>query len=141
MSLTEAERQALIDNYRNKSHAAIENVTFLLEYKKLTLAVNQIYYGMFYMLSAIAIQDGFTTSKHKQLIGWFNQTYIKSCLLDRKYSKMIQRAFESRMEGDYNALSSFSQQEVEEAFAEMQEVIAAIEKLLTEHKIEQGRVA
>ena len=77
MTLTNADRQALIDNYQAKSRATVENLRFLLEHDKLTLAVNQIYYAIFYMLSAVAIKGGFTTSKHKQLIGWFNKTYIK----------------------------------------------------------------
>lgn len=65
MTLRETDRQALIANSRNKSHAAVENVAFLLENNNLTLAVNQIYYGIFYMLSALAIKHGFMTSKHK----------------------------------------------------------------------------
>ena len=38
------------------------------------------------------------------------------------------------MEGDYNVLSSFSQQEVRQAFADMQAVIAAIESLLEQEE-------
>ena len=43
---------------------------------------------------------------------------------------MIQRAFENRLEDDYNVLARFSRDEVEQAFTEMQEAIAAIEQLL-----------
>lgn len=47
MTLQATDRQALIDNSRYKSHAAVENVAFLLANDKLTLAVNQVYYGIF----------------------------------------------------------------------------------------------
>lgn len=130
MTLKDADRHSLIENYRDKSHAAIDNVAFLIDNDKLTIAVNQMYYGIFYMLSAVAVQEGFVTSKHKQIIGWFNKTYIKNGRLDAKYSKMIRSAFENRMEGDYNVLAHFTLQEVQQSFADMQDVIAAIEKLL-----------
>ncbi len=130
MTPRDEDRKAIIENYRNKSQEAIENVKFLIENNKLSLAVTQIYYGIYYMLSALAVKDRFKTSKHKQLIGWFNKMYIKGGGIDKRYSKLIQRAYDNRMESDYDVFSSFSKEEVEQAFEEMKEVIVEIEKLI-----------
>lgn len=130
MTLNEAERDILIRHNRVKAHEAIEQVAWLIENQKWHLAMNRIYYGIYYMLSAVAIQEGFKTTKHQQLIGWFNKTYIKTEILERKYGQWLNQAYENRMEGDYNVLSEFSEDTVKQAFAEMQEVVAAIEKLL-----------
>ena len=132
MTLNDAERDILIRHNRAKAHEAIEQVAWLIENQKWHLAMNRIYYGIYYMLSAVAIQEGFKTTKHQQLIGWFNKTYIKAEILDRKYGQWLNQAYENRMEGDYNVLSEFNEETVKQSFAEMQEVIAAIERLVSD---------
>lgn len=54
MTLTPEDRTILIKHYQDKSLAAIDNVRLLLEHNRFSLAVNQIYYGVYYMLSAHA---------------------------------------------------------------------------------------
>ena len=130
MTLSDKDRQILIEHYRDKSHKAIKNVHFLLENDELFLAVNQIYYGIYYMLSAIAVKNHFKTSKHLQLIGWFNKTFVKGGCIDARYSKVIRHAYENRMKGDYDVFSTFTREKVEESVEEMKEVIAKIEELL-----------
>jgi len=76
MTLADTERETLIRHYFKKAQTAVENTDFLIINEKYSLAINQCYYGIFYMLSALALRDGFKTSKHEQLIGWFNKTYI-----------------------------------------------------------------
>jgi len=78
MILDKKDKEALI-NYRiDQAKRACEDVNFLIENDKLTIAVNRIYYGMFYVLSALAEKYDFHTSKHLQLIGWFNKNFISS---------------------------------------------------------------
>ena len=103
---------------------------FLIENGELALAVNRIYYGIYYILSALAIRSQFKTSKHSQLISWFNKTFVKEGIVDQKYSKLIRKAFENRMEGDYDVFSVFTKEEVEQSLEEMEEVISEIQKLI-----------
>ena len=95
------------------------------------IAVNRIYYGMYYALTALALETGFETSKHGQLIGWFNKEFIATRKLDSKFGKMLRNAYQNRTKGDYDAFVSFNQQEVELMLAEMVEFIEEIKKLLT----------
>src|SRR3989339_713540 len=94
--------QAELINYRiEQAKAAISDVTILIEKNLLTLAINRIYYGMFHMLLALALKRGFKTSKHNQLIGWFNKEYIKTGIIDTKFGKIVNKGFEDRTDGDY----------------------------------------
>jgi len=104
----------------------------LLQNNELSLAINRIYYGIFYCLSALAIKNKFSTSKHKQLIGWFDRYFVKKNLIDKKFSKIIHKAFKDRKAGDYNVLSKFSKEEVEQSFAEMKMVVFEIQTLIQE---------
>lgn len=130
MTLKEMEREILILHNREKSQEAVEQVAWLIDNRQWHLAMNRIYYGIYYMLSAVAIRAHFETTKHQQLLGWFNKAYIKTGIIDKKYGKSVRKAYENRMEGDYNVLSEFTEDVVRQAFTEMQEAIAAIEQLL-----------
>lgn len=130
MTLTNEEREALIKNYRDKSLETIKKVDFLIKNNEFSLAINRIYYGIYYILCALAIKHQYKTSKHTQLIGWFNKEFVKQNLVDKKYSKLVRKSFENRMEGDYNLFADFTKEEVEQSFEEMKQIISEIQKLL-----------
>ncbi|HCE57664.1 MAG TPA: hypothetical protein DER09_07575 [Prolixibacteraceae bacterium] len=120
--------QAELINYRiEQAKAAISDVTILIEKNLLTLAINRIYYGMFYMLLALALKRGFKTSKHNQLIGWFNKEYIKTGIIDTKFGKIVNKGFEDRTDGDYGIFVQFEKEEVLLKLSDMKEFISEIE--------------
>ncbi len=129
MTLSDSDRQQLIANYIEKAKDTEKAIPNLLANKQLFAAVNRIYYGIFYMLSALALKHHFSTSKHAQLIGWFNKNFVKDQKIERTYGKYIQDAFEMRMKGDYEVLTSFSEDDVQELFEKMQATLCEIEKL------------
>jgi uncharacterized protein len=120
------ERKALINHRIAKANDAIKDVEFLIKNKRPVLAVNRIYYGIFYILSALALKHDFTTSKHQQLIGWFNKEFIATAKIDPKYGKIIHNAFKNRSTGDYDDFAEFDEQEVKNSFKEMIELIDTI---------------
>jgi uncharacterized protein (UPF0332 family) len=132
MTLTDSERDILIKYRIEQAHEAIEDVKFLIDGNKFKIAVRQIYYGMFYILCSLALKHGFKTSKHKELIGWFNKTFVKDRKIDRKYGAIIHDAFDNRSDSDYGVMVKFEKTEVEKMFNEMKDFIAAIEKLIQE---------
>ena len=130
MTLSFEEREQLIRYNIEKSDQAARDVRFLIDNDKLHLAINRIYYGTYYILSALALRHKFSTKKHKELIGWFNKKFIKNDIVEKKISKIIRLSFELRSEADYDVTASFSKEEVETYFIDMKEVIASIKKLL-----------
>lgn len=78
----------------------------------------------------MAIKYQLKTTKHTRLIGWFNKTFVKENVIDGKYGKLIRKAFENRMESDYDILSDFSREEVLLSFEEMKDVITELQKLI-----------
>lgn len=130
MTLRDEDRNALIAYRIEKAKEAIEDVQFLLDNNKLNLAINRIYYGMFYSLTALALKYKFNTSKHLPLIGWFNKNFVKENIVDLKYGQIIHRAYDKRSKGDYGDYIKFSKDEVLELFQEMKDFIERIEKLI-----------
>ena len=131
MTLSEENRKILINTRLDQAIETIQEALLLIENNMLRAAMNRMYYGMFYSLLALALKYKFKTSKHQQLIGWFNKNFIKNNLIDKKYSKIIRDAFELRTEGDYEVFIDFSREEILDKFESMKVFIAEIERFIS----------
>ncbi len=106
--ISDKDRNSLINYRLNQATETTELAKFLILNNKLAIDVNRIYYGMFYALSALALNDKFETSKHAQLLGWFNKEYISTKKIDVKFGKILRNAFQNRTKGDYDVFIEFS---------------------------------
>ena len=85
---------------------------------------------MFYAVTALAIKSKFETSKHAQLIGWFNREFKTTGLFQPKYGKILRNATQNGTKRDYDAFITFEREEVIEMHNEMIDFIDSIEELI-----------
>jgi hypothetical protein len=123
-------KEDLIKYRIEQAEKTIQEISLLITNGLYKTAVNRVYYGMFYMLLALALKHNFKTSKHRQLIGWFNQNFIKPGTIDTKYGKIINHAFENRSDSDYGIFIEFTKEEVEEMHNEMKSFVDELKKHL-----------
>ena len=126
MTIEEKDRESLILYRLEQARETILDVELLLENKRLRSAINRIYYGMFYSLLALGTANQFETSKHAQLLGWFNRNFIHKGLVDPKYGKIINKAYNRRTKGDYDTFIEFEELVVIELFTELKDFISYI---------------
>jgi len=130
-----------IIRYRiDKSRSCYIEIELCLEKELFHLAEDRIYYSLYYSVSALAALNNFSTSKHKQLQGWFNREFIKTKIFPVEFSKIYAIAFERRQKGDYDDFVTFTRDEVENDYRnvkEMNEAIwAYIDSVLSQQKKE-----
>jgi uncharacterized protein (UPF0332 family) len=130
MSLDGNERIELIRYRLDEAKESIQDVLLLIENDRLRAAVNRIYYGMFYSLLALGLAYQFETSKHHQLLGWFNKNFIHEGLIDSRFGKIINKASNRRTKGDYESYVEFDKDVILEMFDEMKEFILEIERFI-----------
>lgn len=130
--MEDQDRKALIDYRIRQAEGTVELAGFLIENGRLAVAINRVYYGMYYALSALALKHGFATSKHRQLIGWFNKEFVASGKLDIRFGKSLRNAFRNRTKGDYDAFVEFSREEAAQLLDEMSDFVQEIKRLLRE---------
>ena len=130
MSLEENERSELIKYRLDEAKDTIDDVQLLINNDRLRAAVNRIYYGMFYSLLALGLAYEFETSKHQQLLGWFNKNFIHSGLIDPKYGIILRKAANRRTKSDYESYVEYDKVVILEMFDEMKEFILEIEIFL-----------
>jgi uncharacterized protein (UPF0332 family) len=125
------DREILIQYRLNQSRQTIGEVSKLIESDLLNIAVNRIYYGIFYSLTALALRYEYESSKHFQLMGWFNQNFIKPGLIEIKYGKILRNAFKNRSDGDYAPFILFEKDDVIEMQSDMEDFIEKIGSFLS----------
>ncbi len=108
----------------------IADVQLLIANDRLRAAVNRIYYGMFYSLLALGLVYEFETSKHQQLLGWFNKNFIHAGLIDSRFGRIINKASIRRTKGDYESFVEFEKDIITEMFDEMKDFVAEIERFI-----------
>ncbi len=117
--------------YRNeKSRITLEDARIAIENKRFLNASNRIYYAIFYIVSALALTKNFFTSKHVQLLGWFNQNFVNSGIVSKELGKIYSNAFEFRQESDYDDFVTFEESEIHTRYTEANLFVNEIEKLL-----------
>ena len=128
----EYDKDVLIKYRMERSMESIEEARISIDNNKMFNAENRIYYAIYYIVSAPAIKNDFSTSKHSQLLGWYNLNFVKTNIISSELGKVYYGAFEKRQRGDYEDLKYFTLDEVSEDFKKMQNFVIEIEKLIIE---------
>ncbi len=113
-----------------KAKETIEDARLALESNRFRNALNRIYYSAFYIVSALALKHNFSTSKHKQLIGWFNKEFVSSGKIKSEFYKIYSKAFDTRQESDYEDFIEYEKSEAQLRFSDMLSFVTEIEKLI-----------
>src|SRR3989304_624017 len=88
-------------------------LNFNIENDRYFTASNRIYYSIFYSVISLGYLDSFITSKHNQLMGWFNKKYIyEEKIFNENLMKIYKEAYENRMESDYEISLPTSKDEI-----------------------------
>lgn len=84
------ERKEDLMNYRLQSaKERLSSAKILLDSGNYKDSIGRSYYAMFTMVRVLLAKDGVDYSKHSGVISYFQQMYIKTAKLDKKYSKYL----------------------------------------------------
>jgi uncharacterized protein (UPF0332 family) len=107
------DKAEFIIQYLKKSDEALKDAEITIEHDRLENALSRLYYALFYSVTALAYLHGYSTSKHHQLLGWFNKKFIyeEKSFAPEDYL-VYKEAFENRQNADYSIFTSFTLNEV-----------------------------
>ena len=124
------DKEELIKHRLSKAKESLEDAAIAIKSNRLLNAENRIYYSIFYTVSALAVKYDFSTSKHFQLLGWFNKTFIKTDKVSKEFGKIYKRQFENRLESDYDDFVNFDLEDVKKNYDNAKKFVKELEKLL-----------
>jgi uncharacterized protein (UPF0332 family) len=131
--MTQEERNHLVSLRMQQAVATISEARQCIEQDLLPAATNRIYYGMFYAMLALGLLRGFETSKHQQMIGWFNKQFVHTGIFPKQFGRMAKDAFEVRMDSDYKVTQTPSTEQLESLLADMSLFITTIKDWIEEN--------
>lgn len=82
-------------------------------------------------MTALAYKNNFVTSKHSQLMGWFNKKYIyDEKIFDNNLLQIYKEAFTNRQKSDYDFTYAISKEDLILAISETKDFVEIVEKYL-----------
>lgn len=124
--ITPEQRNQLIATRLEQAEECIVDVEISMANARYRNAANRLYYGMFYAMLALGLLRQFETSKHQQMIGWFNKNFVHTDIFPKHFIRLVNRAFDTRTIADYKTALPPSAEELEVMFADMKLFISAI---------------
>ncbi len=91
---------------------------------------NRSYYAVFSAIRAVLALDGFDSKKHSGVIAEFRKNYLKTGILPRNLSPVIDALVEIRQGSDYDDFYVVSKEEVREQLENAKRFICEVEKFL-----------
>lgn len=126
-------RTALMEHRLDSAKEKLESAKILLDNGNLKDSIGRSYYAMFTSVRALLARDGVDFSKHAGVIAYFQKEYIKTGILDRKYSKYISQAFQVRNNADYADFYIVSKMDAEEQYVRAKEFCQMIADYVLSH--------
>ena len=85
--------------------------------------LNRAYYAMFYALQISVIAGNQIFLKHSGAISYFDGEYVKTGIVDKKFTKWLHRLFDLRQDADYGDMFFPSEDVCVQAVGEANEFV------------------
>lgn len=99
-------------------------------------AVNRAYYAAFYAVKAVLAIEGIDFKRHKDVMAYFNRTYVATEIFPKDLGKKLGRIQMMREDSDYSDFFVASREDAEKQYETAKLAILLIESYLTGMKIE-----
>ena len=123
-------RTILMQHRLDSAKEKLESAKILLDNGNLKDSIGRSYYAMFTSVRALLARDGVDFSKLAGVIAYFQREYIKTGILDMKYSKYISQAFQIRNNADYADFYIVSKADADEQYERAEEFYQIISNYL-----------
>lgn len=126
-----SEIQIALSNHRlETSSEKVKASGILLQNGMYKDSIGRSYYAIFSATRALLALDCVDFSKHAGVIAYFQKNYVKEGLFEKKYSKIIQTAFQIRNRSDYDDYFIVSKDEAQEQLNCAQDFLEAVKKYI-----------
>ncbi|MBM4029740.1 MAG: HEPN domain-containing protein [Planctomycetes bacterium] len=115
-----------------KANRYLKSAELLLRDGDYESSVSRSYYAMFHCAQALLLTKDLTFSSHKGVISAFGEQFIKTGVFPREWGRQLNKGFEKRQLGDYEAESGMSDEDAKDMLARAREFCAEVERWIGE---------
>lgn len=121
------ERKQYVLHRIGTAYTTLEAAMYLLDGGFVDSAVSRLYYAAFHAVTALLTANQIQAKTHAAIKSQFALHFIKTGMLDPKFSKLLSELFDNRQKGDYGDVTSFDGETVRTYFEPLREMIEQIE--------------
>lgn len=132
MTLSPEENSNII-NYRiERSLQAFKEAKDNVQLENWNLAVNRLYYAVFYMAMALNQQNGDSAKSHHGVFSIISKKYVATGILDKDSGGLYRRLFSMRQSGDYDDLFDWTQDDVVPLIDKTEKLLSDLQALIVQ---------
>jgi len=120
----------LVLHRMNRASDTMEDARILADAGRWNACVNRLYYACFYVVSALLVRHGLSSSKHTGVRSLFNKHYVKTGKIPKDLARIYNDLFERRQEGDYIDFVMFQESQVQPWVTEAEHLVGHIRNLI-----------
>lgn len=125
------EIKTLVQYRVERAKESIIEAKLMFEKGHINTYVNRLYYACFYIVSALLLTKGLSSSKHSGIRSLFHQHYVKSGIIDINKGLLYDKLYDNRQKGDYADLVYFKADDVKPWLKEVEEFVETIQNIIT----------
>ena len=130
MSLTDEERDAVVQYRIEKSMKSFQEAEKVSEISLWNIAANRLYYAVYYAATALLINNGHITRTHSGMITQINIHFVLPGILTKADGRLINKIFDLRQEADYDDFIDADENDIKEYFPQVKALIEKIVSLI-----------
>lgn len=130
MTLSTEEIDAIIFYRKQRSYATLQEADDAIKNKHWNLAIQRLYYAVYYMASALLVKNKISAQSHNGVVGQIGLHFVTTGKLSRENGRLYSRLLQSRITGDYNDFFDFTEEEACAFVQPTKELIKSLEELI-----------
>ncbi|MFQ6102126.1 MAG: HEPN domain-containing protein [Anaerolineae bacterium] len=129
----ESERLSYVEIYLDLAIEKLDVAHELLNLSRFDDTVSKAYYAMFYAAGPALLTAGIVdVHKHAGVISFFGEQFVKTGKVDRRYSRILSRALDARLDADYDPRKRAGREDAEQAIARAEVFLAKAREIVAE---------
>jgi uncharacterized protein (UPF0332 family) len=128
--LTEESRLALVNYRLQRAKETLKEAETMIEKGFYNAAVNRYYYACYYAVIALLLKNDIMPQTHQGVKQMFALHFIRTGIIDNKYSQFYSQLFNDRISGDYDDFLLYNYDKVSPLGLKAEDFILTIEKEL-----------
>lgn len=112
MKLTDSERIAVVKLQLDKAYNTFQQIALLKEAGYWDNIANRLYYALYHAVCGLLINDGYSISSHRGVVGLFGKHYILTGIFSIDDGKHYSRLQGLRERSDYNCAYTATEEEI-----------------------------
>lgn len=122
-------------NYRlERAKQDLSDAEFNFNNNRFLNANNRAYYAIFHAIRAVLALERVDFKKHKDVLAYFNQYYVKTEIFPKMIGRKISQARKIREDSDYDDEFEPSFEETKQQIESARELISLVEEYLKDGK-------